>query len=379
MQPDRRPDAAAAAAAAAPGRAAAVDVSEMFSPFRRVGPPCDAMERVKTALASVTLLPIRLAFLALAGGVVWIIALTATAGLRDRAHYLHRALPAWRKTMLASMYPCIRAILFVTFGVHRIDLRRETYPGAAAGGAAAPAEAYVVVANHLGYIDIVVLLAKYRGSFVARGEIERVWFVGTIATALQCLFVRDGEPFTSQLVSRVQTTHACHQGRAPKCTGCGSCMNRLIIFPEGTTSNGTAMIPFRTGVFNAGLPVRPVCIQFPFERFNLSWESIRFREHLFRTLTQVRNNVVVTELPPYAPSEAEKADSRLYAANVQRHMARVLDQPIVPLNRRHKLLYHSYLRGLVTDAHEIMASAAKLTADDALLQYVLEGDGDAHV
>lgn len=147
-------------------------------------------------------------------------------------------------------------------------------------------------------------------------------------------------------------------------------MSSLVIFPEGTTSNGTAMIPFRTGVFNAALPVKPVCIQFPHRRFNLSWESIRFREHAFRSMTQLWNEVRCTELPVYVPTKEEQLDARLYASNVQAEMALVLNQTIVPLNRKHKFLYHSYLIGKETNEDTILNKAAELSEQDEQLVYL---------
>lgn len=32
--------------------------------------------------------------------------------------------------------------------------------------------------------------------------------------------------------------------------------------PQGTTSNGTCLLPFKTGAFLAGLPVQPVIIKY---------------------------------------------------------------------------------------------------------------------
>lgn len=36
----------------------------------------------------------------------------------------------------------------------------------------------------------------------------------------------------------------------------------LLLFPEGTTTNGSYLLPFKTGAFLAGLPVRPVVIRY---------------------------------------------------------------------------------------------------------------------
>lgn len=118
----------------------------------------------------------------------------------------------------------------------------------------------MVVANHTGYLDILILLATYNGAFVAKGGVLKTPFVGTIAKALQCLFVVKGESLTERLVSRIRTTFECHR-RKDSCPGCGACSTTLIIFPEGTTTNGHAMCAFRTGAFVAGQPVKPVVVR----------------------------------------------------------------------------------------------------------------------
>jgi lysophosphatidylcholine acyltransferase/lyso-PAF acetyltransferase len=35
----------------------------------------------------------------------------------------------------------------------------------------------------------------------------------------------------------------------------------MLLFPEGTTSNGQMLLPFKTGAFLAGVPVLPVIIK----------------------------------------------------------------------------------------------------------------------
>lgn len=340
------------------------EADAFFAPYVRISPPVDAYEKVKTAVMCL-FLPFRALFMILAGGLVWGLAALAMLGVpaSKRAAFVNTPISPVRNALVRMMFPLMRAIAFVSFGVLRV--RRETPPGVS------PPEdgqrAFVVVSNHLGYLDILMLLCVHRASFVSKGALENFPVIGTIAAALQCLFVREGESLTTRLVQRLRDTVACHN-KGP-CPGCPGCLNKLVIFPEGTTTNGTAMVALRTGVFNAGVPVQPVCVRFPHRHFNISWETIRFREHMFRTMTQVYNDVVITELPVYEPSAEEKADARLYASNVQAIMANVLKQDVYPLNRKHKFLYHSFLLGKI-DGNELREKTAEVTAEDAQLQYL---------
>lgn len=36
----------------------------------------------------------------------------------------------------------------------------------------------------------------------------------------------------------------------------------MLLFPEGTTSSGARLLPFKTGAFLAGLPVQPVILKY---------------------------------------------------------------------------------------------------------------------
>lgn len=371
-------------------------VHQYFQPYRRISPPWDMYERVKTTLVLIFIFPFRVLFALLCSILLAIIsALALIAVKRSQASIvdhdentqlnqyetdsLFHPLVFLRRRLLDAIFFIVRSVLFFSFGVYYIKHDKVALSDATAARMPTKEhEAYVIVANHLGYIDILVLLATFRGSFVAKGECESTPLIGLIARALQCMFVHSGKSLTSQLINRVRSTYHCHALRG-KCGNCMSCSIPLVIFPEGTTSNGTAMVPFRTGVFNAGLPVKPVCIQFPYRHFNLSWETIRFREHMFRTMTQLRNNVHCIELPVYVPSEAEKTDARLYSANVQAEMARVLEQPIVPLNRKHKFLYHGYILGKEKGEAEVIEKAEVMAKADEQLVYFKNRSAEENV
>jgi hypothetical protein len=45
----------------------------------------------------------------------------------------------------------------------------------------------------------------------------------------------------------------------------------VMLFPEGTTTNGKAIISFKTGAFSPGLPVQPMIIRYPHKYVNPCW------------------------------------------------------------------------------------------------------------
>lgn len=59
--------------------------------------------------------------------------------------------------------------------------------------------------------------------------------------------------------------------------------NPLLLFPEGTTSNGSCLLRFKTGVFASGVPVYPVTVKFDVRRFSPAFERcVDFRRTLYR-------------------------------------------------------------------------------------------------
>nr|GEV56382.1 lysophospholipid acyltransferase LPEAT2-like [Tanacetum cinerariifolium] len=46
---------------------------------------------------------------------------------------------------------------------------------------------------------------------------------------------------------------------------------RLLLFPEGTTTNGRLLISFQHGAFIPGYPIQPVVVRYPHVHFDQSW------------------------------------------------------------------------------------------------------------
>jgi len=354
-------------------------LEETFKPYVRLQESSSCLyEVIRTGIVLVTLFPLRVAMLLVHIFLFLMIASMATFGLRkdDKAPFQPISIP---RAMLMMMFkPLARSLLFWVFGIYQIKRTKVTWeelpkiPDQDPVVTSPARRPYVIVANHLGYVDILVLLATHGGAFVAKGAIAKTPIVGTVANALQTLYVREGQPLTQAIINRVRTTYDCHLDRGHehhhgRGKACGSCLSTLTIFPEGTTTNGAGMVKFRTGVFAAGRPVLPVAVRFPYTHFNPSWETIRFGTHIFRMLTQVWNRAEVAELPFYHPSARERADARRYAENVQALLAAALGQEIHALNRKQKFVYHKKVLGKFTE-EEALKEARRLYEEDKLLQ-----------
>ncbi|GMH98461.1 hypothetical protein TrVE_jg6071 [Triparma verrucosa] len=169
-------------------------------------------------------------------------------------------------------------------------------------------ESYVVIGNHCGWMEVGFIFANYCPSFVGKSSLKSIPIFGSIAVACNTIFIdrlaKNRGGVTGQIVDRLTKTQGSKVG----------------MFPEGTTSNGTSIVSFRSGAFVAGVPVVPCVFKYPYRHFDLAFSSVSLKFHILGTLAQLVNFMEVEYLPVYYPSDAEKADPKLYAANVKKAM-----------------------------------------------------------
>ncbi|GIH11979.1 lysophospholipid acyltransferase family protein [Rugosimonospora africana] len=111
----------------------------------------------------------------------------------------------------------------------------------------------LVVANHVSWLDIVVLLATERTRLVAKTEVGDWPVIGRIARYAGTIFVDRSRPRTLPVVvAEVRTALAAG--------------DVVVVFPEGTTSCGRSIGRFRPAFFQAaveaGAAVVPVTLRF---------------------------------------------------------------------------------------------------------------------
>jgi 1-acyl-sn-glycerol-3-phosphate acyltransferase len=123
-------------------------------------------------------------------------------------------------------------------------------------GEQAPGKPMLFVANHASYLDITVLGALIRGSFIAKAEVADWPFFGLLAKLQRTVFIeRRGAHAAKQ---RDEIARRLEAG------------DDLILFPEGTSSDGNRILPFKSALFSVAerevngrpLTVQPVSIAY---------------------------------------------------------------------------------------------------------------------
>ncbi len=116
------------------------------------------------------------------------------------------------------------------------------------------AQRTVFISNHLSYLDIPVIGSVLSACFVAKDDIRGWPVVGVLARLQQTVFI-SRNPRRAGEVSPMLAA-ALDEGRC------------LVLFPEGTSSDGSSVLPFKSSIFEMlvdhslrGLTLQPMTIE----------------------------------------------------------------------------------------------------------------------
>ncbi len=111
------------------------------------------------------------------------------------------------------------------------------------------------LANHQSWLDILAIAGASGSAFVAKGELRDAPLVGWLCTLNHTLFVDRGDRLG--IARQVDTLRQALAADHP-----------VTVFPEGTTSDGTTLLPFKAALLGAidppapGLRVQPVYLDY---------------------------------------------------------------------------------------------------------------------
>ena len=133
----------------------------------------------------------------------------------------------------------------------------------------------LLISNHASYLDIIILGSLFKTSFVAKKEVSRWPLLGILAKLQNTVFI-DRKIFSlkeqeNQIINNINKK------------------KNLVIFPEGTSSDGNKVLSFKSSLFNIfekehnfKIPIQTITIVYKKtnknlinekERSNLTWHS----------------------------------------------------------------------------------------------------------
>jgi 1-acyl-sn-glycerol-3-phosphate acyltransferase len=111
----------------------------------------------------------------------------------------------------------------------------------------------LIISNHLTYVDILILSSLAPSAFITSVELKNTPLLGTLAKFGGSIFVeRRRAAGLKQEINSVAS--ALKQGFS------------VVLFPEGTTSNGDRVMQFKNSLFDAAIAAQttlvPVCLRY---------------------------------------------------------------------------------------------------------------------
>ena len=145
-----------------------------------------------------------------------------------------------------------------------------------------PEPPFILVSNHLSYVDVILIGSQTRCVFVSKAEVEDWPLVGAVVRSVGTLFLdRKAKRELPSMVRRIE--EVLESGRG------------IVFFPEGTTGRGDCVAPFRPSLLalaaKSGRPVHYASISYrtarpgpPAEQAVCWWGDMKFTPHILQIM-----------------------------------------------------------------------------------------------
>lgn len=166
-----------------------------------------------------------------------------------------------------------------------------------------PHRPFLLVANHLSYVDVLLIRRVVRTRFIAKSEVAKWPLFGALASLTGTLFVQRRNKRDLKRINELM--------RDLWNSGDG-----LVFFPEGTSSAGATVRPFHAGLLAypalQGHPVHAAAIHYhgtperPAATHVCWWGDMTFADHLYGLLRMRHFEATLTFAPHPLNSPSRK-------------------------------------------------------------------------
>jgi 1-acyl-sn-glycerol-3-phosphate acyltransferase len=201
-------------------------------------------------------------------------------------------------TLLLSLYTKW-LLFFMGIRVHQVGLTKEIKNHL-------NNSSYLIVGNHMSYLDVLAIALHLPSSFVTSVEIKNTPFLGHICQLIGCVFVeRRNKKNIGEEIKEITDTLQYN-----------TC---VTIFPEATSTNGDEIIRFKRPLFRSSIdskrPVLPITINYEAinnkivtekNRDKVCWYGdMTFPDHIWGVFMSPTIDMSITFGAPLRPEEAE--------------------------------------------------------------------------
>lgn len=147
----------------------------------------------------------------------------------------------------------------------------------------------LVVCNHSSWLDMFFFMMK-NVSFLAKNEMAKTPILGVFATARQCLFLtRESEQDRHKVMEMINE-------RTKRVVSHGD-VSPILIFPEGTVTNGRCLMSFKKGAFVTGDPIKIFVLKYNSDPLSFTWSisNINSMHAILLSMTQLHTTVDMIE------------------------------------------------------------------------------------
>jgi len=174
-----------------------------------------------------------------------------------------------------------------------------------------PKPPFILVSNHLSYVDVILIGSQVRCVFVSKAEVEGWPLIGAVVRSVGTVFLdRRAKRELPRMVRRIE--EVLESGRG------------IVFFPEGTTGRGDCVAPFRPSLLalaaKTGRPVHYVTVSYrtrqpgpPAERAICWWGEMKFTPHILQIMAMPGFEASVR----FGEEPIHEADRKVLAGRLQ--------------------------------------------------------------
>lgn len=160
----------------------------------------------------------------------------------------------------------------------------------------------LIVANHLSYLDVLVLCSYYPSLFITSVEVRDTFMLGRISKLAGCFFVERRK----SLLTKEKSLQEISEMKSNLKSG-----HNVSLFPEGTSSSGASVLPFKNTFFqlaiDGDIPVQPICLNYgPYAEVVAWYGDMTFADHLFNLCQQPKIIAQIKHLPILESHEMDR-------------------------------------------------------------------------